>query len=280
MNANLNTTRKKLANPWIYFAVTFAWTWLLWGLAIVTEASMESGEGVALLLLGVMGPMVTGIAFTYLTRDKEGRRDYWKRVIDFKRIGAKWYLVIFLFVPAMHLLSALLDVIFGGGGTTWGEAILGAVSNPLSIIASILFASLIPFIEELGWRGYVLDRLQEKQSALVSSLILGVVWSVWHLPMFFIEGSYQAGLGIGTLEFWLFFLSIVPLTVVFTWIYNNTNRSTLAVILFHAMVNFTGELILLSKNADTIYSLLWFVVAIGITAIWGAKTLTRKQEKA
>ena len=186
--------------------------------------------------------------------------------------------MIFLFVPALHLLSALLDVLFGEGGTTWGEAILGAVSNPLSIIASILFSSLIPFIEELGWRGYVLDRLQEKNNALVSSLILGVVWSLWHLPMFFIEGSYQAGLGIGTLEFWMFFLSIVPLTFVFTWIYNNTNRSTLAVILFHSMVNFTGELITLSKNADTIYSLLWFVVAIVITIVWGAKSFTGEKE--
>jgi membrane protease YdiL (CAAX protease family) len=279
MTTNLNTTRPKLANPWIYFTATFLWTWLFWGIAIVTKASMESGEGIGLLLLGVAGPMVTGITFTYLTRDKAGRRDYWKRVIDFKRIGIKWFLVIFLFVPAMHLLAALLDVIFGGGGTTWGEAALGVVENPLSIIASILFASLIPFIEELGWRGYVLDRLQEQHNALISSLILGVVWSLWHLPMFFIEGSYQAGLGIGTLEFWLFFLSIVPLTFVFTWIFNNTNRSTLAVILFHAMVNFTGELILLSKNADTIYSLLWFVVAIGITVIWGPQTFTRKQKE-
>ena len=72
---------------------------------------MESGEGIGLLLLGVAGPSVTGIAFTYLTRDKEGRRDYWKRVIDFKRIGIKWFLVIFLFVPAMHIVSAIIDVL-------------------------------------------------------------------------------------------------------------------------------------------------------------------------
>lgn len=133
------------------------------------------------MLSGVLGPMITGIAFTYLTRDKEGWRDYWKRVIDFKRIGVKWYLVIFLFVSAMHIVSAILDVLFGGGGTTWGEAALGVVTNPSSLIASILFASLIPSIDELGWRGDVLDRLQERQSALVSSLILGAVWSLWHL---------------------------------------------------------------------------------------------------
>jgi membrane protease YdiL (CAAX protease family) len=278
MNTNLNTTRPKLASPWIYFIATFAWTWSFWGVAIATGANMEeAGAGIILLLLGVMGPTVTGIIFTYLTRDKAGRRDYWKRVISFKRIPVKWYLVIILFVPVMHVLAALLDNISGGGGNTWGEVVLNAAENPISIIASILFATLIPFLEELGWRGYVLDRLQAKWNALTSSLILGAVWSLWHLPMFFISGSYQAGLGIGTVAFWLFFLAIVPLSIIFTWIYNHTNRSTLATILFHAMVNFTGELILLSERADTIYNLLWFVAAIGITAIWGAKTLTRKQ---
>jgi membrane protease YdiL (CAAX protease family) len=137
-----------------------------------------------------------------------------------------------------------------------------------------VFASLFPFIEELGWRGYVLDRLQEKYGALASSLVLGVVWSFWHLPTFFFRDSYQAGLGIGTPAFWWFFAGIVPLTFVFTWIYNNTNRSTLAVILFHSMVNFTGELFALTERADTFSIALWFVAAIGIVAIWGAKTLS------
>lgn len=270
-------TKSTLATPWIFFVATFAWTWLFWGMAILLGANMETAMGLVLLLLGVMGPMVTGIGFTYLTRDKEGRRDYWKRIISFKRIPARWYLVIFLFVPVLNILAALLDVLTGGSGATWGEAALNLVSNPLSIIPSILFASLIPFIEELGWRGYVLDRLQEKRSALVSSLILGVVWSLWHLPLFFIQGSYQAGLGVGTLAFWLFFIGIVPLSLVFTWIYNNTGRSTLAVILFHSMVNLTGELMALTERADTYSIVLWYVAAIGITAIWGAKTLTREK---
>jgi membrane protease YdiL (CAAX protease family) len=124
----------------------------------------------------------------------------------------------------------------------------------------------------------VLDRLQEKYTALASSLILGIVWSLWHLPTFFIRDSYQASLGIGTPAFWLFFAGIVPLTFVFTWIYNNTNRSTLAVILFHSMVNFTGELLTLSERADTYSILLWFVAAIGITAFWSTKTFTRRKE--
>ena len=277
MSEQLKTTRPKLAAPWIYFVATYVWSCIFGGIAILMDVSMETAAGLGLVLLAVTGPMVTGIAFTYLTRDKAGRRDYWKRVIDFKRIPARWYLVIFLFVPALNSLAALLDVMTGGSGATWGEAALNFISDPSSIILSILFASLIPFIEELGWRGYVLDRLQENRSALASSLILGVVWSVWHLPTFFIRGSYQAGLGVGTLAFWLFMIGIVPLNLPFTWIYNNTGRSTLAVILFHSMVNFTGELIALTERADTLSILLWFVTAIGIAVSWGAKSLTREK---
>lgn len=277
MNENLKTTRPALASPWIYFLATFIWSGVFGGLAILLDLSMEMPTGLVLVLLAALGPMVTGIAFTYLTRDKEGRRDYWKRIVGFRRIPVRWYLVILLFVPILNGLAALLDMLIGGTGGTWGETALNALTSPSSIIPSILFATLFPFIEELGWRGYVLDRLQEKHNALISSLILGIVWSVWHLPTFFIRDSYQASLGIGTPAFWLFFAGIIPLTFIFTWVYNNTNRSTLAVILFHAMVNFTGELFTLTERADNLTIGLWFVSAIAVTVVWGGKTMIREK---
>ncbi len=98
------------------------------------------------------------------------------------------------------------------------------------------------------------------------------------MPTFFIKDTYQASLGIGTPEFWLFLLGIIPLAFTFTWIYNHTNRSTLAVILFHAMVNFTGELIALSERADTLSILLWFVAATCIAAFWTLKRASRPVE--
>jgi len=105
--------------------------------------------------------------------------------------------------------------------------------------------------------------MQARWSVLVASLILGVFWSLWHLPLFFIAGSYQASLGIGTPAFWLFFLGIVPLTVVFSWIYNNTQRSALAVLLLlHAMVTFTGQLFAITPRADTFSIMLWCIAAI------------------
>jgi membrane protease YdiL (CAAX protease family) len=191
LKMSMHSSTSRLSSPWVYFAVTFSWTWFFWGLAIVLGLSSDTAGGVILQLLGVIGPMVTGIAFTHLTSDKEGRRDYWIRIIDPRRIGIVWFLAAIPIAPALSLIGALLDILLGGTGATWGEAALQVSSNPLAIIPSVLFASLIPFIEELGWRGYVLDRMQSKWSALVSSLILGAMWSLWHLPLFFIEGSHQ-----------------------------------------------------------------------------------------
>ena len=276
MKISSNLSTSTISSPWLFFALTFLWTWFFWILAAFLNVGMDSAAGVILLLLGILGPMVTGITFTYLTQDKEGKRDYWTRIIDFRRISGRWYLIIFLFVPILTALAAILDILSGGSGATLGKVATNFLSQPLSIIPFFLFASLIPFIEELGWRGYALDRLQSKTNALVSSLILGIVWSLWHLPLFFIKDTYQYDLGVGSPAFWLFIIGVVPLSFSFTWIYNNTHRSTLAVILFHAMVNFTGELIAITKRADTYSIMLWFIAAVAIIIIWGPKTFTRE----
>jgi membrane protease YdiL (CAAX protease family) len=276
MKISSNLSTSTISSPWLFFALTFLWTWFFWILAAFLNVGMDSAAGVILLLLGILGPMVTGITFTYLTQDKKGKRDYWTRIIDFRRISGRWYLIIFLFVPILTALAAILDILSGGSGATLGEVATNFLSQPLSIIPFFLFASLIPFIEELGWRGYALDRLQSKTNALISSLILGIVWSLWHLPLFFIKDTYQYDLGVGSPAFWLFIIGVVPLSFSFTWIYNNTHRSTLAVILFHAMVNFTGELIAITERADTYSIMLWFIAAVAIIIIWGPKTFTRE----
>lgn len=277
MNQRNDASGGTLRSPWLFFAATFAWTWLFWLVAVGLGVGMDTAAGGLLLSLGIMGPMVTGIGFTYLTRDQAGRRDYWKRITDFKRFGFVWYLIVFLLVPLLSGTAALIDVLLGGRGAAWGDVILNFGSEPWAIIPSVLFSSIIPFFEELGWRGYVLDRMQARWSALRAGLILGGIWSVWHLPLFFIPGTYQNGLGIGTPAFWLFMVGVVPLTVVFSWIFNNTNRSTLAVFLFHSMVNFTGELIAVTERADTLLIGLWFVAAATVSVAWGPRTLAGRQ---
>jgi hypothetical protein len=82
-----------LSSPWLFFALVFCWTWLFWVSAVALGTSVQRTLGRTLLLLGLLGPMVGGIGFAYLAQDKEGRREYWSRIVDPKRIRAKWYLV-------------------------------------------------------------------------------------------------------------------------------------------------------------------------------------------
>ena len=261
-----------------YFALTLGWSWLFSVSAATSGLSTESLLITVLLAFAGIGPAVAGISLTYLTKDREGRRNYWRRVLDFKRIGKRWYTVIFLIAPVLIGLSALLDILLGGEGIRL-EAAADFLDQPLAIFPYIIFILFFgPVPEELGWRGYALDRLQAKWSALTSSLVLGVTWALWHLPLFFVEGTYQYNLDFGTLLSWIYMMSIVLQAIMITWIYNNTLRSTLSAILFHFMINFVGELFELTKSAEIYQFVLWIVLAILVTVRWGPKTLTRGQK--
>jgi membrane protease YdiL (CAAX protease family) len=228
--------------------------------------------------MGGVSPILFAIILVYITQDREGRRDYWQRVIDFRRIGKKWHVVILLTVPLLTALAALLDTLLGGSGIRL-EAATRFLVQPLGILPFAIFTFFFgPFPEELGWRGYALDRMQIKWSALGSSLILGVVWALWHLPLFFIEGTYQNNLGVGTPFFWVFMLEVIPKTIVITWIYNHNRRSTLSAVLLHFMDNFVGELFELSERAELYQFALWIAMAIVVTIVWGPRTLTRNNE--
>jgi membrane protease YdiL (CAAX protease family) len=136
-----------------------------------------------------------------------------------------------------------------------------------------------PLAEELGWRGFALDGLQSKWSALVSSLVLGIFWWLWHFPLFFTIGMIQSEWGIGSLTFWTFTASVLAQAVLYTWVYNNTRRSILAAILLHFMSNSTLNLLLpISARTFLLSTILLVVAAIVVVMTWGAKTLTRQQE--
>ena len=112
-------------------------------------------------------------------------------------------------------------------------------------------------------------------NALVASLILGIAWTLWHLPLFLIQGTYQYALGVGTPQFWLYMLDKVPQSIMMTWLYNNNRRSTVTAVLFHFMVNFVGELFALSLRTETIYISSWWIMAVLVIAIWKPQRFVR-----
>ena len=130
-----------------------------------------------------------------------------------------------------------------------------------------------PLQEEFGRRGYLLDPLQERLSALGGGVIIGLIWAVWHLPLFYIpsETIYFRNPFLG------FAVSITLLSVLMTWVYNNTNRSLLPVLLFHASFNWSQAMfpILDSDPASLTLVGLLALVAVTVVGYWGPRRLVR-----
>jgi len=269
-NERIGSPATGVGRWWVYLAVALGGTWVFWLAAIALGVSFDSALGLVLLLVGLATPGVTGVVFVYLVYDERGRADFWNRITQPRRIGVRWLAVILLVPLAVTAIGGVVDLLLGGVGPAWGEGVTQFGVNPLAILPALFFATLPPILEELGWRGYALDRLQLRWSALTASLILGVVWSVWHVPLFFVEGSFQHdAVGFGTTGFWLFTAGIVALSVVFTWIYNNTDHSVLGIVVLHGWVNFTAEVVVVP---DPAYYALWFVLAGAFVWVWGAKS--------
>lgn len=261
-------TRKELFQ---FFGITFAFSWLVWLPSIVIPNFPIPGKG--LELIGALGPAVAALYLTWRTEGNAGL----KRIIA-NAFGAKctWS---FLFWASMMLLGlhAAARVFYGFFTTNLPASEM--LTSPIALIPLFIVMFLLGggLDEEIGWRGYALDRLQTTYSALVASLLLGVIWIVWHLPVFFLQGTNQS-----FIPFWLFTLSVIPLGVMMTWVYNNTNKSIFAAAFFHTVGNLAHELFRVMPTESSpaltgfvIMTVLYYLAAIVVTVVFGAKTLRK-----
>lgn len=274
-NTKLFIAKPYLAQPWLFFAASYAWTWSFFSIALWLGISAETGGllGASLVLIALSGPAVMAVTFVKFALNQEGQSDYWKRIFDHKRISGKWYLATILLIPTIGILSAILS--------GYWQFISFANVTP-SLLLTAIVIPFVPLAEELGWRGYALDRLQEKYSALTSSIILGLAWGFWHLPAFFLPGGGLSVMKFGTLAFWEYMGGLTALSICMTWIYNNTNRSTLSAILFHSVLELCADMGLIPwSSPELAYHLglhvgLWAFTALAVTFSCGAASLAKK----
>ncbi len=178
--------------------------------------------------------------------------------------------------PVLALIAAALAVLTGASVQPFD---LGSsenlVANPAQLIIFLSFILIIgPLPEEIGWRGYLLDRLQLRWNALAARLVTAGFWWVWHLPLYILPG-YYAAFGHTPPGPWTLLYSLVPAAILYTWVYNKTCRSILAVILFHWIQNSSGELLEITPEVRQIQLALMVVMAVGVV-LWNApKTLRR-----
>ncbi len=223
------------------------------------------------------GISIATLIMTGLTLGREGIITLLKRFLIW-RVGWKWYFVVFFLYPAVFFLSVLLNAAWKGTpidfSSVFAHRIFGASANLLFFILPFFIFDFLTNGEEMGWRGYVLPRLQAKHSALVSSLILGVIWAFWHLSRFLAPGN--------TASFALFVIKVLADAVIYTWVYNNTKGSLLLTTILHAAGNTAGVFLPIVNTQSgehlgtyILAILFLIVIAIAISLRTGSKQFSR-----
>jgi uncharacterized protein len=216
-----------------YFIIAYSGTWLL------TVPVALSANGVGLLPFGIpdasvifvsavwvfLGPTLAAFIMTGATEGREGVGRLLRRYVLW-RVGLRWYLIVLLGPPAVILLATI--VLPGALASFRTLAPLAPLPLLISFPLILIFGG--PLFEEGGWRGFALPRLQRLHGPLVGTLILGPLWACWHLPLFWIT---VWGTPPTILNMVLYFPSVIFMTIVFTWVFNNTKGSILLAILLH-----------------------------------------------
>jgi uncharacterized protein len=241
------TRRELLA----FFVLTFAISWAAWSVAIVIGEEFTSSAVLPFFLIGGFGPLLAA-ALVRLIWKREPRVSKVKPPIA-RRM--RWRSVAFLLGLAGPAGGALIAVLVGAPrfDSTEVDNLVGSGLGIITQIVAMVIAG--PLSEEPGWRGYALPRLRLHLTATKAAVVLGPIWALWHLPLFFVNGTFQRDQGLLTGRGLLFFVGISFGTVLFNFAYEKLGGTTSAVVA-HFAFNATSSLLAFSSIAPSIFSVL------------------------
>lgn len=216
-----------------FFAGTFVWSWALWGLSAAVKVR-EPEVSTVLLFVGSFGPSMAAVFMVASASGPAGLRAWFSGCLRW-RIGWGWWAFTVFFPLVLMLVAVGLHVALGG------KVAASPAFGHLPLATLNFFAVMVlggPLGEELGWRGYALPAIRKRMGWRTASVALGLVWGLWHLPLFLMEGTSQAQIPIG-----LFLLSVVAMSVLFAWVADHTHGSVLAALVLHTSINFGPSVI-------------------------------------
>jgi membrane protease YdiL (CAAX protease family) len=219
-----------------FFGLTFAATWLLWAAARVVSTGGDSEGGAAagaavIFFIGVAAPGLVAVALTYRDEGAASAAALLGRALN-GRVDFRWYVFALGLMPATKLLVALLHRLLTGEWPVFGE------TRWYVMAAAILISTWVQAGEEVGWRGYALPRLAGRFGLAPASLLIGAIWAAWHLPLFFVPGGDTFGQ-----SFPVYLLQVTALSTAMAWLYWRTQGSLLLVMVLHASVNNTKDIV-------------------------------------
>ncbi|MFJ9710783.1 CPBP family intramembrane glutamic endopeptidase [Streptomyces sp. NPDC101234] len=196
----------------LYFAVTFTTSWAFWLVAIALGGSVKGSPAAIPYVLGGFGPVIGAIVVrARRARRREPAPAHTVGLRLSKRLG--WVLPLLVMASATVLAGVVLAHLLGGPAVSLaeGRSLISDAGGPVPFFVAMLVAG--PLSEEPGWRGTAYPRMRASLGRLQAGLLLGAVWAVWHVPLFFVRGTLQAGFGLISWSGLLFVLSVIPVAL-------------------------------------------------------------------
>ncbi|HET6632320.1 MAG TPA: type II CAAX endopeptidase family protein [Rhodanobacteraceae bacterium] len=241
-----------------YFLIAFGLNWLIWGAMLWYQRADDHVIPQLAFLLSVWGPLVAAISLTWRDEGFAGVRQLLARGLRW-RVRWYWYAIVLVAYPFVvsGVTAGLAEVVSLGG-------IPMQTDLSLRLLLGTLFVSAVVLVfEEYGWRGYALPRLQAKLGAWHASLLIGVLWGVWHLPLWLLQPQRAMG-GPFALAFGVFVFGCIAASVLYTCVYNGTGGSLLLVGLIHGVDDVLVGWVWATDDAD---KLAWLAVFLCVQAV-------------
>ena len=244
--------------PVRFYLVVFGFTWLFWITSIFVQ---DKNVAMGFMMLGLFVPAITAIITVIFSKNKVLKNDLKQKIVGFYRIRLLNLLEAVVLFNIIVALSIFASALVGQSLNQFSfTADFSFSIRGTSALLTILLASII---EEVGWRGYGEDSIAEYCTWFRESILFGLIWSLWHLPLFFIKGTYHEGLASLGIGYAINFLvSVMPLGFLTTWVYVKNNRSMLACIIFHLFVNFLQEKIAMTPQTKCIETIFVSIAAL------------------
>ena len=248
--------------PVQFFAIVFSVSWISWFLA----AAVSYREGTKLIYMlhmipGLIAPAATALWMILKSNSSELKKIITERLFNLRLIKPISILPLLTIIPGAVLVSALISLIFGESASQFQFA--EGFPFSASYIPMFFIIILAAIFEELGWRGYGLDSINEKHNFFVTVLIFSVLWSLWHLPLIFINGYYHNEIMKMNVFYGInFFISVFPMAFLISWIWKLNHRSILMAILFHAVTNVSQEALRVTQVTKCIETVLLILITV------------------
>jgi membrane protease YdiL (CAAX protease family) len=250
--------------PGLYYGLTFLLTFGFWLAGAYASHTEELADLYFVLMLpGLLAPFAITVVMTFASGNRELRRDYLKRLFDIRLIRLSTFPALLLLMPLVVLASALLSLLVGQPVSQFQPA--EGFSFSYGIASALTVLLLAATFEELGWRGYAFDSLQSRYSYLTASIVFGVMWSTWHLPLILVKDSYQYE--ILQQSSWYavnFYVGTVLMGVIISWFCAKNRKSVPAAILFHFVINMSQEFLAITQVTKSIETGVLALVAAAI----------------